>query len=160
MLLTDPRINPNVTNDLGFTPFDLACSSLAPSSVKMVKELLKHPMLMLNHGSEGPLDAALAVENRTALVWILASGKPLSFARRGQQKRLVTETRPGEILVNEFWENPAGIRTELRKELGIHGKFESLSYSLRMKVKSSFTTLQRFEVHGRSPPSSLHWVFA
>jgi len=149
-LLAQPKIDPNLSSNKGTTPFSIACSK---GHKEVVSVMLSDPRVDPNkptNDQSTPLWVACQNAHLAVVRLLLASGREIdtkmisTFKNRtaAEQGRSVAsrKTKPENEteedfqrtkvngpqcadLVDEYEKNPDGVRTRLRRELGLPGLF-------------------------------------
>jgi len=137
LLLAHPDIDVNVKNIYGSTPFFYACDG-RPSCVR---EMLRDSRVNVNEPDQfgrTPLRYAAYKGHLDVIRLWIASGREMDLGTPGDVDKtdaigVAKQNGKREVvaLLERFKSDPAKTRSEVRKELGITGKYHSFSSLLK-----------------------------
>ena len=146
LLLAHPDIDVNVKNRSGGTPFYYACGY--PSCAR---EMLKDSRVKVNEPDKNgntPLWNAAYHGSLDVIKWWIASGREMDLGTAGNVYR--TDAIGGAkkyghaevvTLLERFKSDAAKTRSEVRKQLGINGRYSYSYYSILLLFTSFFSLI-------------------
>lgn len=125
LLLAHPGINVNAKDNLGYTPFIVACIY---SNIPLVRLLLRDRRVKVNEPNprKTPLKIAAYDGSLEVIKWWIASGREMELGQTGNENDAIEAARKNNnlhivILLERFRDNPTQTRSEVRQELGWFG---------------------------------------
>ena len=132
LLLAHPDIDVNVKTSSGYTPFFYACYY---GHTSCVREMLKDSRVKVNEPDNygrTPLYHAARYGQLDVIMWWIASGREMDLGKPGDVDKtdaIGAAKKNGKTevvsLLERFKSDAAKTRSEVRKELGITGRYPS-----------------------------------
>ena len=165
-LLAQPKIDPNLSNNEGATPIFVACQNGHKEVVSVMLTDLRVDHNQPRNNQSTPLWVACQNGHLAVVQFLLASGREIDTKIRSTSKNTTAaeqgrwmatrKTKPKDEteeifqrrksngpkcadLVDEYEKDPDGVRTRLRRELGLPGSF-IFQFLFRSSLHSSVLT--------------------